>query len=128
MGQVFTGRVVTFLPTDKGAEGDFADCTDEEVANLMARFFEANGFRLEDGTSLNGAYGSGNSAARVMAGGLSSRKKYDIRITKLADGIRMTVNSAMSGWSGSLLGVARERGQRKKFLSNLQTYLSSPLR
>ncbi|MGC1183842.1 MAG: hypothetical protein WBA31_01655 [Candidatus Dormiibacterota bacterium] len=124
---LFAGSVLTFLPTDKGAEIDFADCTDDEVANLMARFFTAKGFRLEEGTPGHGAYGSGNLALRLLAGGLYKRRKYDIRITKSGDGVRMTVESAMSGWSGSLLGVARERSQRKQFQADLRTYLAQGL-
>jgi hypothetical protein len=91
----------------------------------MARFFEANGFRLEDGAAVNGTYGSGSAAGRALAGGFTKRKKYEVRITGIDDRVQVRVESAMSGWSGSLVGVARERNQRKEFVSRLQTHLTA---
>lgn len=90
----------------------------EAVADEFERFFIAEGFALEDGTKLMGAYGSGSAKGRAFGGGFVGRRKYDLRIAFVAEGpVEAAVISAMSGWSGSLVGVAKERKGRKALTS-----------
>src|SRR5256885_1079532 len=101
-------KLKTFNQTDKGAVMTFTGATPDEVSRAMADYLALNGFKLEGGTPLNGTWGSGSAGARLIAGGLSGRKKYNVSITG-TDPVSASVSSGMSGWSGSVLGAVKEK-------------------
>lgn len=115
--------MIQFSPTAKGAEADFTDCSTVDVARLLEQWFIGNGFTLESGTAENGVYGQGSAGLRVVAGGFVKRKKYNVSVGGSGDAIHASVGSAISGASGSLLGVARERSSRKDLTASLQSFL-----
>lgn len=121
----FRGRVLGFQETEKGADVLFAATTVLEIHTLAANFLAARGFEKELGTVEMSTWTRGNAAARLVAGGFVGRAKYTVRINQTADGIQLSFQSAMSGWSGSLVGVARERSQRKDFVDRLRSHISS---
>jgi hypothetical protein len=121
----FSGRVLGFQQTEKGADVLFGATTIAEVYTLAANFLVAGGFELEEGGPARGTWARGNAAARLVAGGFVARAKYTVIIVETTDGVHLTFQSAMSGWGGSLVGVARERIQRKDFVDRLQSHLSS---
>jgi hypothetical protein len=125
MDSAFRGSVRGFQPTDRGAEIDFAGASVEEVASLLEGFFQGDGFSLENGTRLEGRWGSGSRLGRALGGGLVKRRKYEVKIAPDGDGVHVTLASAMSGLSGSLLGVSKERAQRKEFMARLQAFLEA---
>jgi Short C-terminal domain len=53
------------------------------------------------------------------------RAEYRVTITKTSQGVDLALESAMSGWSGSALGVAHEHAQRNALISKIQAYLAS---
>jgi hypothetical protein len=108
-----------FNPTKKGAVMMFTDASQEYVAANVASYLQTNGFRLEGGTDLEGTWGAGSSTARVLAGGFSSRRKYQVSCVG-QDPVTVTLTSAMSGWSGSWLGAIKEKRQRKSFAEQLR--------
>jgi hypothetical protein len=121
----FRGGVLGFQQTEKGVDVLFGAATIAEVHTLAANFLAARGFEREAGTLGRSTWGRGNAAARAVAGGLVSRAKYTVVISQTTDGVQLSFVSTMSGWSGSLLGVARERSQRKDFVDRLQVHLNS---
>jgi hypothetical protein len=130
MGPGFQGTVVGFRPTDNGAEIDFANASVEQVATLLEGFLQSDRFRLEKGTALNGSWGSGSALGRALGGGFVRRRKFEVKIAASGNGVHVDVRSVMSGISGSVLGVSRERAQRKDFVAKLKTFLEtlSPFR
>jgi Short C-terminal domain len=60
-----------------------------------------------------------------VAGGLAGRAKYLVVVSQVPDGVHLSFVSTMSGWSGSLVGVAREHAQRKEFFDQLQGHLGA---
>jgi hypothetical protein len=121
----FQGTVTSFVVTDKGAEIDFGACGTDEVAHLVESFFLSSGFKLEKGDPTVGTYGSGSSAARILAGGFVKRKKYDVSIRPIdVSNVHASVASTMSGAGGGAIGVMKERKQRARFADELKAFLS----
>jgi hypothetical protein len=131
-------RVSAFIPTKKGAEVDLVGCSREEVADAVERFFFAREFKRESGDKYRATYGLGSAIGRVLAGGLVKRSKYAVVIADASPGpprpdtsttgvdpsmIRLTIQSEMSGMSGSIVGIGREQVQRREFINSMQTYL-----
>lgn len=123
MDTAFVGRVKALGTTSKGVEVDFEGYPGEEVARLAAFFLGNIGLALEAGTPFQGIYGRGSVAGRAIAGGLVNRQRYAVSVTPTADGgVHLSMESAMSGWSGSLLGLLREKRNRKQFAVQATAY------
>ncbi len=73
-------RIENMKLNDRGAAFIFSGATPEGVADEFQRFFLAEGFALEEGTKLMGAYGTGSAKGRAFGGGFVSRRKFDVRI------------------------------------------------
>jgi hypothetical protein len=132
-------RVEAFSPTDKGVEVDVSGSDPAQVADVVEGFFLSNKFRLESGDKHNATYGMGSAVGRVIGGGLVKRAKYGVAISQpqLTDPARpdvtgepatgplvhISIASQMSGASGSLLGISREKKQRRQFVEDLKAYL-----
>jgi len=112
-------KLTAFNPTKKGAVMTFTDASQDYVASNVASYLQANGFRLEGGSNLEGIWGMGSSTARVLAGGFSRRSKYNVSCMGQSP-VTVTLTSAMSGWSGSWLGAIKEKRQRKSFAEQLR--------
>jgi hypothetical protein len=123
METALVGKVRSFRPSDKGADVDFVDCTTDDVARVAEQFLAGIGLSLEQGTIAQGVYGSGSKAGRAIGGGLVKRRKYLVSISVSDGGVGLSMMSGMSGIGGSLLGVLRERKQRKAFVASLTSYL-----
>lgn len=121
-GQV---RVVSFTPTEKGADVVLSGADPSRVTALIEQFFQTNGFSLEEGTSSAGMYGKGNKVARALIGGFVKREKFGVTVDANADAVTVRVASAMSGWSGSALGRAREKKSRVAVSDGLRAYLDA---
>ena len=122
-------RVDSMQLNDRGAAFLFSGATPDAVADEFERFFLAEGFVLEEGTKLMGAYGSGSAKGRALGGGFVTRRKFDVRIAAGADGqVEAAVTSAMSGWSGSVMGVAKERKGRKALNLALESHFAPFMR
>jgi hypothetical protein len=50
--------------------------------------------------------------------------KFDVRISSSDTEVHASVASAMSGFSGGVIGVVKERKQRAKVIENLKIYLA----
>jgi hypothetical protein len=121
----FHGTVASFQPTDKGAEIEFSGCAPGDVARLIDSFFLSSGFKLEKGDAMVGTYGSGSGTARLLAGGFVGRKKYDVSVRPVDPAtVHATIASTMSGASGGLIGMMKEKKQRAAFADELKAYLS----
>ena len=108
---------------DRGAEFRVAGMEVSDLADVVARFLEARGFRLVSGDSRRGSYEVGSKTTRVVAGGFARRGKWDVVIESSGDRVRCQVTSSMTGLSGGAVGVARERSQRQDLLSGLDSSL-----
>jgi len=113
----------SFTPTGKGAEVEFENATVSDVSRLLERFFVGSGFLLKKGTPEAGTYEVGSGGVRALAGGLVKRQKYDVGITESGGRVHASVSSAMSGASGSVVGVVREKQSRKALTAALQAFL-----
>ena len=125
MGAAFSGTVSSFRPNDKGADVEFTDSTAEDVRMLLDTFMREEGLKLDKGAPADGLYVSGSALGRIAGGGLVNRRKYNVTVRSIGEGsVHASIASAMSGMSGSVLGVMKERKQRRDFIEKLQAYLA----
>ena len=117
-------KLTAFEQTDNGAVMSFSEISPNEVEAELRSFFESSGFRREEGTDTQATWGSGSKAGRVLGGGFSKRKKYNVSIEG-SNPVRVTVASAMSGWSGGALGASKEKKQRKEMAEQLRVHFES---
>jgi len=113
------------MPTDKGMEFSFGGVTDADIANLIAQFFVSRGFTLGSGSPIAGVYETGSAAGRAILGGFVKRQKYSVNIWTDSTATHAIVQSEMSGASGSVVGVVRERRGRDEIKSALQWHVQS---
>lgn len=112
-----------FNATDKGANLTFVGYSTEDVGNILRDFFLFSGFTMESGTPISCLYTTGSAGGRAVLGGLSDRKKYTVSVWADATQTYAKVESAMSGASGSVLGVVRERKGRDQIKNQLHLFL-----
>ncbi len=113
------------IPTDKGLNISISGVSIQDVANLLAEFFMMRGFTLGSGIPVSGTYEMGSKGARIALGGLVKRQKYSVSVWGDNKLVNAMVQSEMSGASGSVLGVVRERKGRDELKIALQYFLQS---
>jgi len=112
-----------FIATDRGANLTFIGYSSNDVGNILRDFFMFAGFTMESGTPISGLYTTGSVGGRVLLGGLANRKKYSVSVWADATQTYAQVESAMSGASGSVLGVVRERKGRDEIKGQLHIFM-----
>ncbi len=85
------------------------------VTTALAAFFASEGYRLEEGTAANGAYGKGSPLKRLLLGSLAKRYKFSVNVTSADTTVEVAIGRGMSGTSGGLMG----RSQMKKELERI---------
>jgi hypothetical protein len=111
--------------TDKGVEFSFVGVYDGDIASLIGHFLLSRGFALGSGSPIAGVYETGSAVSRALVGGLVKRQKYSVNIWTDATATHAIVCSEMSGASGSVLGVVRERKGRDEIKNGLQWHVQS---
>lgn len=119
--------LLQLVPTDRGIDLLFGGVNDSFAADLIGRFFLGRGFVLGSGSPIAGVYETGSAVARAVLGGFVKRQKYSVNIWTNELGTHVKVQSEMSGASGSVVGVVRERKGRDDVKSALQWYVQSTL-
>lgn len=117
--------LLRLMPTDKGMEFVFGGVDDSYVAGLIGNFFIGRGFILGSGSPIAGVYEAGSAVGRAVLGGFVKRQKYSVNVWSNEFGTHAIVHSEMSGASGSVVGVVRERKGRDDLKSALQWHVQS---
>lgn len=123
MGSQNPPFIVNSFLTDKGATVSFSGFSSTDVANIMQDFFISCGFHLESGTPTQGTYTKGNSGGRAILGGFVERMKYSVQVWTDQNNVHAKTESTMSGISGSVLGVVRERKGRDEMKKLFENFL-----
>jgi hypothetical protein len=92
------------------------------LANAVGSFFNAEGYKLEEGTPEEGIYGKGSGALRALFGGWAKRFKFKVKISPESGKVRLKISKAMSGAVGGIMGhseMNREFARLKKKVQSL---------
>lgn len=119
--------LLRLAPTDQGLEILFGGASDDFVAGLIGNFFNGRGFVLGSGSPIAAVYETGSAVGRAVLGGFVKRQKYSVNVWTDEHGTHARVHSEMSGASGSIVGVVRERKGRDEVKCALQWYLQSTM-
>lgn len=109
---------------DTGATIDFVGISAMDAGNIIFGFFSQMGFKIESGSPMQGIYGKGSAAARVAVGGFVTREKYSVQVQQSGAVVRVSLSSAMSGFSGGFIGMSREKSARNSFKQSLGMFLN----
>jgi hypothetical protein len=113
------------LPTEKGMEFSFGGMSDLDVGNFLGGFFLSRGFVLGSGSPIAGVYETGSAVGRAVLGGFVKRQKYSLNVWSDPSATHARIHSEMSGASGSVVGVVRERRGRDDIKTDLQWFVQS---
>jgi hypothetical protein len=82
------------------------------LSEMLEISFKEDGYILEEGTPIDGIYGSGSHMNRILGGGLSKRFRFKIDIYSIGENTYLKISNAISGWSGGYIAV---RSLNKEF-------------
>lgn len=102
--EVLNARLLSAEETEEGISYLFDKTDCRSLATAVGSFFAAEGYKLEDGTPEDGAYGKGSGARRIIFGGLAQRYKFKVKILPESELVRLNINKGMSGVSGGVMG------------------------
>ncbi len=114
-------KLISFDETPEGASYLFGNTDRESVARSVAEFFGKEQYKLEEGTSEDGIYGTGSPALRAIFGGLVKRYKFKVTINEESGNVRMSVNKAMSGALGGVLGYQKMKKEHTRVVTGLKS-------
>jgi hypothetical protein len=97
------------------------------LADKVDRFFTAEGYRFEEGSPTSAVYGRGDVAMRYLAGGLSKRYRFRVRVFQEGRYVRLILSRAMSGWSGGVLGVRAMKSETNRISEAIANVVASSM-
>lgn len=103
----------------------FSGATVEGVADKVALFMSARGYRLESGTKVQGVYGRGSAGAHAMLGPIARRQKYNITVVQDGENVALVVAKGMSGMGGGVLSARKVKKEFQAIMAGLQESILS---
>ncbi|MBN1348497.1 hypothetical protein JXJ21_03745 [candidate division KSB1 bacterium] len=102
----------------------FENTTPVALGQEVNTFFQKLGYKLEEGTNQFGIYGTGSPVLRVLFGAFAKRYKFNVAIRENAKQVKLTINEAMSGYSGGLIGKSKMKKEFQKITEAIKTNLA----
>ena len=90
------------------------------VAQKIADYFEAQGYRLESGSRTDGMYGLGNNLLRLFLGALIKRYRFHVVVSDAASGTSVSVEKGISGALGGAIGYAKMQKELKRVRADIE--------
>ncbi len=118
---MLNAKLISFDETKEGASYLFENTNRESVANSVGEFFGKEQYKLEEGTPDDGVYGTGSKALRAIFGGLVKRNKFKVTIQEESGNVRMSLDKAMSGALGGVLGYKKMKKEHARLVSGLKS-------
>ncbi len=103
----------------------FSGATVEAVGDKVALFMSARGYRLENGTKIQGVYGRGSAGAHAILGPIARRQKYNITVVQDGENVALVVAKGMSGMGGGVLGARKVKKEFQAIMAGLQESILS---
>ncbi len=120
-----TIKLVEFNESDDGIVFVLQAASTEQIANEVAGYFKSREYRLEDGTELNGTWGTGNAFLRALFGGMVKRYKFKLTTVGNPSGTTLRMINAMSGASGGLIGYGQMKKEANALAQGLKAHFGA---
>jgi hypothetical protein len=115
-------NLVSFQPVDGGrALLSFKGEDSAALAADVGTYFAQHGYKLEEGTPINGAYGRGSGALRFLFGAFVTRYKFRVAISSAGGTTTLDIGKAMSGAMGGAWGHRKMTKEYEKILEDLKS-------
>jgi hypothetical protein len=116
-------NIVDYQVDKEGAYMTLNRSTPEDAAQALNQYFVGQGYKLESGSPVNGVYGRGSQALRVLLGAFHKRFSFNVHINPNPDGTtKVMCTRAEKGRWGGLIGynqVTKETDRHKEALRGL---------
>lgn len=93
----------------------------EQAAQVVAKFFQSEKYKLESGSATDGYYGIGSNLLRMLLGALIKRCRFHVKVQSGATGTVITVEKGMSGAMGGVIGYAQMKKELERIRTGLRT-------
>jgi len=103
-----------------GVRYTFRGADANAVGFAVDEYFTRRGYKLEEGSPLNGTYGKGSAAGRAIAGGFATRFKFKVAITPNSGETVLDFAKGMSGMMGGALGASKMTKEFKTIQEDLK--------
>lgn len=90
------------------------------VLELVENSFKEDGYELEEGNPLDGIYGYGSHAGRMVGGAFSKRFTFKVKIYSDGNFTYLEISKGMSGWSGGYMAVRSLNKELEKVVRKIQ--------
>ena len=87
----------------------YQDINDNDLANEVSKIMVSRGYKLKEGTIINGAYEKGDRTLRLLFGAFSKYFKFNVSV----ENMRVKLSTGTSGFSGGVLGIGQVRDETK---------------
>ncbi|MGQ0613397.1 MAG: hypothetical protein ACT4PV_06645 [Planctomycetaceae bacterium] len=101
----------------------FSGATADEIADRIAVFMTARGYRLESGDKHQAVYGKGSAVAQAFLGAFINRQKHNITVAPEDGKVAVVIARGMVGGFGGLIGVRRVKKEFQTIVEGLQSRL-----
>ncbi|MCA8991856.1 MAG: hypothetical protein KDA88_07750 [Planctomycetaceae bacterium] len=92
---------------------------------LLAEFFESEGYRLESGDEGHGRYGKGNPILRLILGAFYPRHAFNVVVDEEDDTtITIEIQRAETGYAGGLIGRSQVISEEKRIMDEFEDFLN----
>lgn len=106
----------------KAASYLFQGMDPASLAAAVASFFNAEGYKLEKGTSEDGVYGKGSGALRIIFGFWAKRYKCRVQISPEAGKVRLKISNALTGeQEGGIAGYMEMNREFARIAKKMQS-------
>jgi hypothetical protein len=101
----------------------FEGASVEEIADRIATFMAARGYRLESGERRQGVYGRGSAIGRAVLGPFARRHVVQVTVGSEGERAAVVLAKGATGWSGGIAGARSMNRELDAVASGIQQSL-----
>ncbi len=99
----------------------FKNITPVALSEALRAYLFRENYKLEEGTALQGVYGTGSAVARALIGGFVKRNKFRVDITPQQELTRLEFSKGMSGAMGGVIGYQKMSKEFDRLVEGIKT-------
>lgn len=100
----------------------FSNLTIDELATKVQTFLLNKGYKLEEGTTLEGKYGKGNRILRILFGAFVKRFAWQVTVEPEGKMSKLTFFKGTKGYAGGAIGVSQVNNEYKSITASLTAF------
>ena len=103
---------------------NFENKSSGDIGESINRLFIKKGYKLENGTKVDGTYGKGSKIARALLGAFIKRFAFSVKVKNEGETTKLIFSKDGKGYMGGAIGVAQVKKEYNSIISILENYHS----